>query len=88
MRKHVVLLLLALWMGGMPGRAADAPAYQALVARELPSVVSISILRSPAPVAMLLHPMPRSGQRRRVAAGFSVPASLSIPAGSSLPTGT
>ncbi|HEX4170963.1 MAG TPA: trypsin-like peptidase domain-containing protein, partial [Acetobacteraceae bacterium] len=47
MRKHVVLLLLALWMGGMQGRAADPPTDQALVANALSSVVSISILRSP-----------------------------------------
>jgi serine protease Do len=51
MRKHIVLLLLGLWMGGTPGRAGDAPGDQALVARELPTVVSISILRSPAPAA-------------------------------------
>jgi serine protease Do len=51
MRKHIVLLLLGLCLGGTPGRATDMPAGQALVARELPSVVSISILRSPSPVA-------------------------------------
>ena len=76
MRKHIVLLLLALSIGGMPGRAAEAPGDQALVARELPSVVSISILRSPAPAAAAASSaVERSGAprgRRFLGSGFII----------------
>jgi serine protease Do len=76
MRTPIILLLLSLWVGGMPGetpaRAADAPAGQALVAHELPSVVSISILRAPsAPAATPSNAAAPRG-RRFLGSGFII----------------
>lgn len=46
---RIVLLLAAVAGSGAQARAADSPTDQELVARELPAVVSISILRAPSP---------------------------------------
>jgi serine protease Do len=46
---RVALLLAALAGSGLHVRAADSPNDQELVARELPAVVSISIVRAPVP---------------------------------------
>ena len=46
---RIVLLLAAVAGSSAQARAADSPTDQELVARELPTVVSISILRAPSP---------------------------------------
>jgi serine protease Do len=46
---RIILLLAAVAGGVVQARAADSPTDQELVARELPTVVSISILRAPSP---------------------------------------
>src|SRR5580700_1282689 len=46
---RIVLLLAAVAGSSAQARAADSPTDQELVARELPAVVSISILRAPSP---------------------------------------
>src|ERR1700733_11964058 len=46
---RIILLFAAVAGGVVQARAADSPTDQELVARELPTVVSISILRAPSP---------------------------------------
>jgi serine protease Do len=48
---RIGLLLAVLASGGVDVRAADSPTDQELVARELPAVVSISIMRAPGQVS-------------------------------------
>ena len=48
---RIFLLLIAVAIAGVQVRAADTPTDQELVARELPAVVSISIMRAPGPIA-------------------------------------
>jgi serine protease Do len=76
MRKRAVLLLLTLWLGGVPVRAADAPADQERVAHELPTVVSISVLRAlPAVATAASGPAERSATprgRRFLGSGFII----------------
>lgn len=48
---RIWLLLALLTSSGVHVRAADSPTDQELVARELPAVVSISIIRAPRPVS-------------------------------------
>jgi serine protease Do len=68
MLKYIVLLVAALWIVGTDAGAVETPTDQELVARELPTVVSISILRSSAVAAATPAGAPRG--RRFLGSGF------------------
>jgi serine protease Do len=68
MVRQVILLVAALWAASTEAPAVETPTAQELVARELPTVVSISILRSPAGATAAAAAAPRG--RRFLGSGF------------------
>jgi serine protease Do len=68
MFRLTILLVVALWTGRAEAGAPEVPTDQELVARELRTVVSISILRSPAAVTPTAAGVPRG--RRFLGSGF------------------
>src|ERR1700750_2865901 len=73
MLRHVVLLVMARWAASTEAGVPENPTDQELIARELPTVVSISILRSPAGAAPTAAGAPHG--RRFLGSGFILDSS-------------